>query len=95
MKITLCYKNGADLIAIIQNTRIDDMTHHEDGIYIYWKDFDNFNLEEFRAGCIICDYTIGKTVTTEELSGIQKIVHVPIILGPKKSRDPFDCITIK
>lgn len=59
MKATHCYDKHSNLLCIIENDAISEMTWHEDGLYIYTKqlyeEYDEFRSKRNRR--IKCNWT--------------------------------------
>ena len=75
-KMMHCYSKHSKLLALIDVNAISEITWHEDGMYIYWRnkvqDYDEIEPTTERAGCIICDWTKVETVNVETMQYLMK-----------------------
>lgn len=91
-----CYDKHSKLLAIILCSGISGITWHEDGMYIYWQAYNEYDETWERQGCIICDYTITDSLSPAEFRGYLKASRVPVIKGNEVITDyTADTITIK
>ncbi len=82
--LTKCYGPHNNLIAIIQNEAIYDMTCHTYGLCIYTKqyysEYDCDVVECGRKYRIICEYTIGERIKSIDVYNyIKSTSNVPFI----------------
>ena len=80
-KITLCYDKNSREVAAIYNDAISAMTWHENGLYIYWSTWQPEMETYFRAGCIICDWTL--TIAEDD----ERVADFPVVINGAEEED--------
>ena len=96
---SICRNAKSEIIAIIENTAISEMTAHSDGIYIYskryYREYDDWGILSCRAFCIKADWTHTRHFSYKSAKRVAKIQGVPLILCDSHIYDEMpDCVFI-
>lgn len=96
---SVCMSTKSEIIAVIENGAISEMTAHSDGTYIYskryYREYDEPEIMNCRAFCIKAAWTQTKHFSYKAAKRSAELWSVPMILCDTHIYDEMpDCVFI-